>query len=151
MLGLDHPPGDVFDYQITPLKALIDILTNDFRGAFEMDDLAIVSHHAVMHKTLLTEHPHVFHGAGELLTQSELDEQYPAAREAFDRRVARFRELSGPVCFVRAEAMSLKQTASLQAALGDRKLITCNSSASVNWWGDNGAWDDFWASHLSLV
>lgn len=152
LLAMD-PPGDIFDYQITPLPALFAWLERDFEGVFELEDLFIAPPHSADHRALKTEHPHVFHPAGDVLTDAELVKQYPAARLAFERRAARWRAMkySGEkIIFVRREGMTPADRCRLESLLPGT-LVTISDETAGNptdWWGCSSTWDRLW-HHLN--
>lgn len=154
LLGVG-PPGDIFDYQITPLPALFAWLERDFEGVFELEDLVIAPPKSADHRALKTEHPHVFHPAGDVLTDAELVKQYPAARLSFERRAARWRAMASSgekLVFIRREGVNPADRRRLEKLLPGT-LVTISDEAAGNptdWWGCSKTWDVIW-DHLSAL
>lgn len=97
---------DLFDWQGTPLTAVMAYLREDFQGVFERGDLA-PSEIGVMHRRLGAEHMHDFakwRGKGEpAFTQAMIDLGYPSARAQFDEMAEAFRRRlasPGPYLYV---------------------------------------------------
>ena len=93
----------LFDWQITPLKAVIAYLEADFTGVFDLGDLVIDVSGAVAHDVLRTLHPHDFHPMDEALGPADIEAQYPAARAKFDHLADKFRrhlQAPGPFLYV---------------------------------------------------
>lgn len=92
----------VFDWQITPFKAVLEYLERDFEGVFEREDL-MVQDGEVVHRWLHTRHPHEFHAIDGVLDDRAIDADYTDARGKFDHLVAKFRrhlEQPGPFLYV---------------------------------------------------
>jgi hypothetical protein len=113
----------VFDWQITPFDAARAYLRSDFTGVFERDDLTLIDEGAgpeVVHRRLLTRHPHEFPCRDGQLTEAILDETYPRARSKFDYLANKFRDhlrQPGPFLYVCKEVRSQAEIEDLIALL----------------------------------
>lgn len=165
LLGIE-PPREGFDWQITDFTALMFCLHGDFRGAFDRDFLT-VAHGCVRDQRFEAVYPHSF--GGENAPGDVVEIHYASERDAFERRVKRFRDslaLDENVICVRRENLTAAQVRSLHGAL--RRLARHNvellvlgnyiqrerlpvgaSSVAFNsrftayerWQGDNAGWD----------
>jgi len=116
-------PRHLFDWQITPVEALLSYLERDFTGVFERRDLFVASDGMVTHRLLHTLHPHDFHPVDGVLDDAVLDTQYEAARAKFEHLAAKFRrhlEQAGPFLYIRSGAPERTQAARLIDALSAR-------------------------------
>jgi len=73
-------PSSVFDWQVTPVRALRFYLANDFRDTFERADLLLPGPWVVNGK-LRTNHMHAF---PKDISPDEIDRYYPEARARHD-------------------------------------------------------------------
>ncbi len=116
-------PRHLFDWQITPVEALLAYLENDFTGVFERRDLFVAADGMVTHRHLHTLHPHDFHAVDGVLNDAVLDAQYDAARAKFEHLAAKFRRLleqAGPFLYIRSGGPDRAQAARLIACLSAR-------------------------------
>lgn len=72
----------VFDWQVTPHKALLTYLERGFEDTFDLADLTIEDG-TVTHRTLRTAHPHQFSTPANGMV---LAQEYGAARERHEKR-----------------------------------------------------------------
>jgi hypothetical protein len=79
----------IFDWQITPFPAVLEYLERDFEGVFERDDLRIEDGE-VVHRRLMTRHPHDFGRREGPLDDAAIDAGYANARAKFDHLAAKF-------------------------------------------------------------
>jgi hypothetical protein len=78
----------IFDWQITPFAAVLEYLERDFQGVFERADL-VSENGEVVHRRLLTRHPHDFPHDQEL-DDATIDAAYAQARGKFDYLARKF-------------------------------------------------------------
>jgi hypothetical protein len=73
-------PSSVFDWQVTPIRAVRFYLANDFHDTFNREDLQMSGHHVVNRK-LRTNHIHAF---PKDVTADRIDRHYSDARARHD-------------------------------------------------------------------
>jgi hypothetical protein len=114
----------VFDWQVTPVEALTACLERDFKGAFDLEDLALdEATGEVFHTRLGTRHPHQFHTLDGRLTPETMAAAYPVARAKFEHLARRFRDhltAPGPFLYVLQAVPSRAQALHLAALLSAR-------------------------------
>ena len=97
----------IFEWQLTPFRAVCDYLERDFQGIFEREDLVIGPLGCAYNRRFKTHHLHEFeilqHAAGGVLTPELIDEGYEQAREKVEARCEVFRRIqdqAGPFLYV---------------------------------------------------
>jgi hypothetical protein len=82
-------PSSVFDWQVTPMRAVRFYLGNDFRGTFERAELEIADG-IVIHRRLRTKHIHEF---PEGIGAAEIGRYYDDARTRHEHLCAKTRAI----------------------------------------------------------
>jgi hypothetical protein len=97
---------DLFDWQGTPMNALLAYLENDFQGFYERADLEARGG-GVQHKVWGTEHLHDYEAltskAEPAITEAMVDASYAASRARYDQLAEQFRHhllQPGPFLYV---------------------------------------------------
>lgn len=139
--GLTRYPTGPFDWQITPLSAVVRWLERDFRGVYEREDFERPAHLGhYWNRRFRTEHPHDFDPA------LPFDEAYAKARERFERRVEAFRrQIAEGAIPVFAGNMGWTAFVRLGLALRSTPLMAPRTEgrtkpAGHEWCGDDEPW-----------
>jgi len=110
----------IFDWMIVPRAAVYAYLERDFQGVFEREDL-VIDGSTVLHRTLLTYHPHDFaNGPDGRLTEAMVDEQYANFRSKYEFLAERFRahlKTPGPYLYIYKEMLKRDDAERLMALL----------------------------------
>lgn len=117
-------PEGIFDMQLTQPHAVNEYLQRDFEGVFEKEDLKLIDNGLdVQNDRFQVTHPNLFKKNGPVLTESEFEAGYPAARAKLELLAARFRtELSSrePHLYVLSEAPSAETLVELYETVAAR-------------------------------
>jgi hypothetical protein len=101
--ALEDDGTHIFDWQITPLSAVIAYIERDFTGIFEREDLVILPHRVAYNRRFSVEHTHAFQPQ-YALTEADIDAQYAVARSKIDYLAEKFRRLldkeRGPLLYI---------------------------------------------------
>jgi hypothetical protein len=92
----------LFDWQITPLSAVVASLDADFSGLFERDDL-VVRDGVVVHRHLAIQYPHQFPPGDGGVSDATIDAHFAQARARHDhlcRRMSALVRSVEPVLYV---------------------------------------------------
>ena len=140
----------VFDWQITPVEALLKYLERDFVGMLERSDLAI-NRGSVENTRFGTIHYHEF---PELSQLDDLDARYPIARRRHDRWCAYTRNVMAndySALFVLAAPVADEAVGRISEAIGRfnprKRFLVLNGPENdhgQDWTGDT----DVWTKHL---
>lgn len=146
-------PSGVFDWQITPVKALVQYLAHDLRGMFDLGDLFVDENGIVCHRRLGTRHQHEFPGD---VTEDTLPALYPRARQRHEYLCDKFRRVvaaGSPTLFAvathfRTEAeAAMPEIARLVRRMNDGAPFHFlfeppEGYSETDWRGNDKAWDD---------
>jgi len=92
----------LFDWQITPLSAVVASVSADFAGLFEREDL-IVRDGVVVHRRLDIQYPHHFATLEGVASEATIDEHFERVRARHDhlsRKMLSVVNSAGPVLYV---------------------------------------------------